>query len=248
VTQYPTFDLDTIKDDLGIPVSDTTLDAWLTRRCEAIWSAFRKYTGQWLSPKATFIDDWRNARDARYAVSYPPGDPRNSVYLTQLPVVAITKCELPNGFELDVTRVIYDPRTGELKNGDISAVSLIDAMVTYEAGNDAIPSDLYDAMIGILTQMYGARQQVQSGIGGMGIDTINVQDVGLIKVRSSSFGFDDKVNSTATMDPLLGPYTATLEGYKDWRNKLGLAGLPIHSVVEPPPAPLKNEALVGGDR
>ena len=37
-------DLDTIKDDLGIPTGDTSQDEWLQRRIDGVWARMEAYT------------------------------------------------------------------------------------------------------------------------------------------------------------------------------------------------------------
>lgn len=235
MAMYPTWDLPILKDDLGIPADDATQDAWLTRRMNGIMDAIREYTGLWIAPVATFIDDWTDVKQDRLADYYPEKyGSKNSVLLYEYPVVSIEEA-LINGASIDKASVRFDARTGELKGTQIGGhLSYQNAKITYKAGSDTVPAAIYDVMLGIMTTLYGARraQIATGGAGSMGpIDSVTIADVGQLKMASPSYGFDSSMSGYSGMDPILGPYTKTLDGYKDWRNKLGLAGRPQHSMV-----------------
>jgi len=248
---YPVWDLEILKDDLGIPAGDTSQDAWLTRRMNETLDAIRDYTARFLTPITTFIDDWTNVDDVRLAQAYPPGRAGNSIYLSQFPVVSIEACET-NG-TIDPASVLFDPRTGQLKGTGIgyTPLSFQNSKVTYRAGYDKLPSPIYSVMLGIMTNLYSARRSMQTtgGLSIGGIDSVSLADVGQLKFSSPSYGFDSNMSGYEGMDPILGPYTKVLDGYKDWRNKLGLAGFPQHSILAvPADAAFEPPLLIGGDR
>jgi hypothetical protein len=226
MTKYPEWDIPSIKDDVGI--TDNASDEWLTRRLNGLWDNIRKYTARYLSPQATFVDDW-SMMSERHANVYPPQRTytmaSNSMYLSEYPVVSITEC-IVNGTDV-ASEVNFDPNNGQMVNA--TPESFLGAKIKYVAGYEKVPTDLYEVIVAIITRMYALR--VQNLAGGGGAELVNVQDVGVVKFGAQSFGgFDSSVEGVT--DPILGPYANVLDGYKDWRNKLGLNGLPRKYLIE----------------
>jgi hypothetical protein len=223
-------DLGTVKDDLGIPPGDTSNDAWLQRRIDGIWSRFQSYTARPLTLASGWVDDWGELIQSAPARNEPPlisAHASASVFLRVFPVQQIIKLTL-NGTEQNVARVIFDRGDGKLIGLDGYACDLRRALVygrarvEYVAGYDELPPDLYEAMIGTLTPLWTARQASQSG-GMPGVPTrINAIDVGEIELSSAANAFvDATLKGVRTTDPLLGPYTALLDPYIDWRSMIG---------------------------
>ena len=226
----PIIDLDTVKDDLGIPASDTTNDAWLQRRIDGIWSRFQSYTQRPLTLASAWADDWGELVQNAAPLTEPPlirAHASASVFLRVFPVQQITKLTL-NGTDQDVARVIFDHDDGKLIGIDGYAHDLRSALVygrarvEYLAGFVELPPDLYEAMLGALTVQWNARQLSQSGMGGLTPTRINAIDVGEVDVSTAtSFFVDQATRRSTTPDPLIGSYAMLLDSYIDWRSMIG---------------------------
>jgi hypothetical protein len=242
----PVFDLDTIKDDLGIPTGDTTQDAWLQRRIDEIWARFEAYTLRSLSvPPASFVDDWSTVVElSRHQVMPPSWDytPRASTFLRQFPVLSVTAFEIDGGV-VDPTRVRFNPLTGQLLAVDPAAwnsdlgprLAQSRAKITYTAGWTDVPPDLYGALVGVLQILWTARAAQESGLPP-GVRTINAIDVGEVQFWDSQKLMAAQIASASEgADPLLGPFAAFLAPYIDYRSGLGSATYAGSAIVPPPP-------------
>jgi len=241
-------DIDIIKDDIGMPAGDTSDDAWLQRRIEAVIAAFRKYTHRWLYPLAEFTDDWRLIPFEQVALRFPPGRAGTfdgvSNFLKEIPVKEILECKLNNNDTIPPDTIQFNPRTGELTGtmppGQWSSfpISKMLPMIKYSAGYETLPPDLYDCMIGILTSLWSMRSLQKSGldIGGQIPSNITVDDVGSVKLGGMSFaGSPFATMGKDPMDPLLGPFTSTLDGYKDYRAIIAGFGIPVCTFLSSDP-------------
>lgn len=244
----PAIDIAIIKDDLGI--TGGADDAWLSRRIDAIWEKFQEYTHRELGPVESFTDDWSRVFEQGELWGFPPYGcgPRASIYLTHFPVVEITAAMLDGVAVADLTQILVDKKTGLIQS--ISGVAGSHDLsrelagrrfsITYTAGlgNDLgedIPKPLYEAVIGILAQMYAVRKNASSGIGvgGTFATSIVVQDVGQVNLGANSTAFEHAaMKGTNLTDPFLGPYTSMLEPYVDRRLALAPKGRPT-SVKNP---------------
>jgi hypothetical protein len=225
-------DLDVLKDDLGIPADDTTHDAWLQRRVDGLWSQFEIYTSRPLrAPPTGWVDDWgQTITNAQPHIepAYLQPQPSASVYLGVFPVAAITKVTL-NGADVDVSKVVFEASSGKLLSLvgppplDLRTQLLGgQARVEYSAGFDTLPSALYEALLGALQPMWAMRKAVDSGlaVGGLLPARINVLDVGDVDFAPGGPSFASSA-AKGGGDPLLGPYTAVLEPFVDYRSMLG---------------------------
>ena len=223
-------DLATVKDDLGIPASDTTNDPWLQRRIDGIWSRFQSFTQRPLTLTSTWADDWGELVQNAAPLTEPPlirAHASASVFLRVFPVQEITKLTL-NGTDQDVAGVIFDHDDGKLIGIDGYARDLRTALVhgrarvEYLAGFVTLPPDLYEAMLGALTVQWNARQLSQSGMGGLTPTRINAIDVGEVDVSlASNFLVDQATRRSTAPDPLIGAYAMLLDSYVDWRSMIG---------------------------
>ena len=245
-------DLAILKDDLDIDPADTSQDAWLQRRVNGIWQRMETYTARRLvSPPQGFVDDWGELiLNDRYRLQ-PPGyawrdQPRASVFLRQFPVQSITAVELNGAAIPDPTVAMFDGKTGKLFGLDGSSEIALDlghwlpsmrAKVTYLAGWTELPPDLYEVLQGAMLIQWGNRQSQQSELAGGNISEISVQDVGSFKMTSSNPFIVASNKGPGALDPLLGPFTAILDNYVDWRASLGLATFPTTIEIGTPPVP-----------
>ena len=239
-------DLDTIKDDLGIPAGDSTNDAWLQRRIDAIWSRFQIYTGRPLLLSSGWVDDWSRLVTNHPASTEPPlirAWPSASVFLRVFPVQSLTRLVL-NDQPVDVTRLVIEPASGKLVGLDDRPCDLRmtllqgRALVEYAAGFETLPADLYDALLGTLAGQWAARQASASGVAPAGFmpTRINAVDVGEIELSMSPNAFvDATLKGVRTTDPLLGPYGMLLDPYVDWRSIIGGAYPSTSAAAEPSP-------------
>ena len=232
-------DIDIVKDDLGITGSDN--DAWLLRRIGEVWARFETYTSRFLAvPAATFTDDWGAISSIMASPNQPPAidfAPVGSPFLRVTPVRSIIGI-VGNGQTVgDPASVVYDSGSGKLFTlgdgqpaSDVSRALRAGAMrITYTAGWDDIPPDLYNAMIGCLTPLWAQRTGQSAGIpGGGSISSIDVTDLGALTFGGSTFVEAAlKRGGGGIADPLLGPFTSTLDYYYDARVNLGSPLIPV---------------------
>jgi hypothetical protein len=238
-------DLAILKDDLGIDPADTSNDAWLQRRVNGVWQRMETYTARSLSsPPSGFVDDWGELVINDRVQQQPPlwnnMRPRASVFLRQFPVLSINGVEL-NGTPIDPSFAIVDNKTGKLFGLDGSSLYARDlgvllpsarAKVTYMAGWAELPADLYEVLLQAMEVQWNSRLAQESGLGGGNVNEVQVQDVGSFKMSSTN-AFTTAANKGAgALDPMLGPYTAILDNYVDWRAMLGLATFPTTTSID----------------
>jgi hypothetical protein len=230
-------DLATIKDDLGIDAADTSNDAWLVRRIDGIWSRFEAYTFRHLRLAAPWTDDWGEiARTLVHRQEPPPlvSIPRATVFLRVFPVEAVTGLWLNDQQQADLTQLVFDGATGKvlslrgvaLWNHDAGPQLLRErARIAYTAGFPSLPLDLYEALIGCLDPLWAVRQAqlagFGAGFGGGTVTRINAIDVGEVDLTYTPTPFVDQANKRAAPDPLIGPWSAMLDPYVDWRASIG---------------------------
>jgi hypothetical protein len=239
--------LEIVKDDLGIPPADTTNDAWLQRRIDGVWARFEKYCCRLLpSPPAKFLDDWGAISQHSNWVQPPAIDYPHigSPFLRYSPVTKIDAIT-SNGQVLDPTQVIFEAATGKLFaldgvvpwSRDVShALRTGQVKITYYAGWDTVPADLYEALLGCLTPLWTARvsQAAGGGVAGGTLSSINVVDVGQVDFDASSPFLTAAMRGVADPgagDPLLGPWTTLLNNYMDVRVQMGSPLIPTTVAV-----------------
>jgi hypothetical protein len=228
--------LDAIKDDLGI--TDGTQDAWLQRRLNGIWSRIEHYTSRVLaSPPAAFVDDWSLivVNNRHYPV--PPSREyvsRASVFLRYFPVASIEAVEI-NGAASEPADVQFDPSngklftlTGSLWSEDLSArLHHCHTKITYKAGWDEVPGDLYEIVLGSMQTLWAPRSAGASGGISGTISEINVIDVGSVQMQAGNEFVQGASKAGSAQDPLLGPYLSMLDLYVDHRSLIGHATMPV---------------------
>lgn len=211
-------DLAALKDDLGITGSAD--DAWLARRVAGALAAFESYTHRYIGPVATFEDDFtRIVRDGGSFVAPPDiRSPFVPARLTAIPVASIVSAT-NNGTAISpASNVLFDPPSGRIFSLDGSRISelgraLAGLVVRYTAGFATLPADLYEALVGIIRNQYAVRSSGTAGasIGGFGIKSVQVPDVGSVTLGGSSSTFE--AAASVAGDPLLGPWAAALDPY-----------------------------------
>lgn len=226
-------DLATIKEDLGIAPSDTTNDAWLQRRIDALWAAFQIYTERPLLLVGGWVDDWGMAPVSAPAVLEPAmlqTRLRGSVFLRVYPVASITKVTL-NGADSPAADVLVDKSDGKLlalsgaPSLDLGTLLVTQkARIEYTAGFVAVPADLYDTLLGALSIQWTARQALAGGVGVGGFlpTKISAIDVGQVDLSlAPNLLVEQSAKRSTSTDPLLGPYAMRLDPYIDYRSMLG---------------------------
>lgn len=247
----PPVDLDALKDDLGIPAGDTSQDAWLQRRIDGVWAAFESYTGRRLCvPPAQFMDDWgsvaltRPHRNVPPPLAYPASA---SVFLRYYPVVSVDAIVQSEAAGVSAN-VVFDAATGKLTSvdgplwgqwhHDLGGMLLCNrARITYTAGWATTPPDLYEALLGALQQLW-AKRAAQVGMGGglAAARTVTAIDVGTVEFDTGALFLENAARQKSpagTIDPLLGPWAATLDPYRDIRGWLGSSACPTTTPVLP---------------
>lgn len=258
------FDLEVIKDDLGITGSEN--DDWLIRRIGGVWARFETYTSRYLAvPPATFMDDWGALSSIMATASQPPAidfPPVGSPFLRATPVRSIIGVVRNGTPANDPTTVVYESGSGKLFSlgdgqlaHDVSRELRAGSVrITYTAGWDTIPADLYEALLGCLSVLWAQRTGQSAGIpGGGSISSIDVTDLGAMTFGGSTFVEAAlKRGGGGVADPLLGPWTTNLDYYYDARVNMGsplipttisLATSDAASIVAPSPPsnPIDNQ-------
>jgi len=240
-------DLDTVKDDLGIPATDTSNDAWLQRRIDGLWSRFQTYCARPLLLASGWADDWGELVDNHPAPVEPPlwrHRQSGTVFLRVFPVASITKLSLNGDDTIDPARLEFDAETGKLVGLDGMPSDLrtylvsTRARIEYSAGFETLPADLYEALINALSTQWLTRSASQTGFGPGGFIPTRVSaiDVGEVDLSSAPNFFAEQATrrNPGTVDPLLGPFSVLLDPYVDWRSMIGGA-YPTTVALPPPP-------------
>jgi hypothetical protein len=232
VTHAPV-DLDIIKDDLGIPQGDTSEDEWLQRRIDGVWARMEAYTCRKLcAPPSAFIDDWGELIDQHYSWNQPPMisyPRRGSVFLRHFPVASIDAIVV-NDLAHAVTDVRWDKASGKLLSLQVSGIAedlgqlLVSgrARITYKAGWDELPADLYECLLGCMQTLWAQRQSQSAGMSGGTVNRISVIDVGDVELSPVNPFVQAASRGPGAADPLLGPYANVLDVYVDHRSGMGL--------------------------
>lgn len=219
-------DLDVVKDDLGI--TDDYSDAWLARRCDSIWSRFQTFTGRPLLLSSQWIDDWSAVPNSCWLEW---NWQRRPTFLGVYPVQSInawTRGETVG----DISDVVFDRDSGQIISFDdlpfwntgLPPLVSSDLTVTYTAGFETLPGDLYEALIGCLSEMWAIRQLQVAGGGTITgrVSSISAADVGDVQFSTdTTIGFAGDASKKITSDPMLGPWKAILQPYRDERSFLG---------------------------
>jgi hypothetical protein len=241
-------DLDALKDDLGI--TGSTHDAWLQRRVDGALARMSVYTGRYIGVLNTFIDAWRPERYEVNNRPYWPQDKGAQFTLRHYPVVSIFAAQ--DGIQaVTAATVFFDKTTGELIGyGNIASPSRFTMpTITYVAGWETLPADLYTVLLGIITPQWQQRANAAAGLTGAG--SVSIQDVGDIDFSSGLSGTAfERAASDKVSDPLLGPYAGILDHYIDYRGKFNNVLWPLTSVSgeaapiigeTPPPDPVEGQ-------
>jgi hypothetical protein len=237
-----------LKEDLGITAADTTQDEWIERRVAGIWSRLEHATNRRLCiPPAKFMDDFTAIAGVDVWWVSPPAIasmPRTTVFLRQFPVVSIEALEVGTE-DRDPTGVRFNPRTGRLLTLndpvniaiDVSREMLGTTKITYLAGWDEIPGDLYEIVLGAIQVQWAGRAGASGASGGLvgTVSEINVIDVGSIQMGAGNAFVQDAGKAGYVRDPLLGPYASMLDAYIDHRSGIGNQWMPVTTEIEDPP-------------
>jgi len=237
----PTFDLDILKDDIGMPPG-TENDAWLLRRVEGVWSRMETYCNRHLGSLTSFRDVWKPAQIESNVGAYWPYSGGVVYYLRHYPVKEILLAIDGDQLLPDPASVLFNPHNGALlgygPTGSPTYFSL--PQIAYTAGYDPIPPDLYESMVGILQSVWNARSNAKSGLatGGMIPSQIDIADVGSITLGggNTASGFSSTLIAGGDYnDPMLGPYMYVLDGYRDKRAEMGSVLMPMTDDLGPAP-------------
>lgn len=239
--------LDDIKADLGI--TDASQDDWLQRRIDGAWSRMELYTRRKLcSPPQPFVDDWGEIAFIEASQPMPPPlwyPPSATVFLRYFPVASIDALEL-DGTAGTPADVRFDPRNGKLFTlvaGSIYAEDLSRvligqrARITYKAGWDTLPADLYEIVMNAVQVQWRQRAAQVAGMTGPGggtITQIDAADVGSVQMSDGNM-FQQSSARSSGGDPLLGPYLGMLDAYIDHRSGIWAGQPTTRPVVEAAP-------------
>jgi hypothetical protein len=168
-------------------------------------------------------------------ISYPR---RGSVFLRYFPVVSIDGIVV-NDQAHAVTDVRWDKASGKLLSLQASGIAedlgqvLVSgrARITYKAGWDELPADLYECLLGCMQVLWNSRQSQSAGMGGGTANRISVIDVGDVELSPGNPFVQSASRGPGAADPLLGPYAHVLDVFVDHRSGMGLEIFPTTSAV-----------------
>lgn len=223
-------DMTALKDDLGI--TGTADDAWLQRRVANVLEAMQVYSGAYIGPVVDFEDDWSRlvVRGRLILAPFWPSHGRASPYLTHAPVTEIGAA-FQGTTTIDVAKVLFDPKTGEILSLTGAPVSDLErhlvptlTRIQYSAGYEALPGDLYEALVGIIRDLLAIRRGSGLGIGtgAMAVKSITIADVGTVSLGGAAGQFESAaMRGGGPAEPLLGPWAASLGPYRDLAGMIG---------------------------
>lgn len=234
-------DMAALKDDVGI--TGTADDAWLARRVANALEAFGVYTSAYIGPVQAFEDDWSRVvyRGRYHLAPHVPIDIRVAPYFVHAPVTEVTAA-FQGTTSLDVAKVLFNPETGEIQS--LSGSPVVDVRrdlvgtltrIQYSAGYETLPGDLYEALVGVIRGPLAVRRGAGAGglsVGGVAAKSIAIADVGTLTLGGAASEFEAAaMRGAGAVDPLLGPWTASLAPYRDLAGLIGDRGRPVTKVM-----------------
>lgn len=210
--------------EIGLAPDDETQDAWLNARVASVLAAMRNYTRRWLWPASQFRDAFMHPQCYPYAhMGYAHrGD---AAVLAEIPVqeiLAVVKDGAPD----DATK--YETlSTGRLFVNDGTnlfpvVISFAQLLVDYIGGYVDLPADLYEVITATVKKAWSTTEAGASNdaLGG-NIEKLTVFDVGSVELANTG-GFYESNVKTADGGPILGPWAAQLDSYRDHGRGIGL--------------------------
>jgi hypothetical protein len=207
--------------EIGLAPDDDTQDAWLNARVESVLAAMRNYTRRWLWPASQFRDAFMSAYRDPYCWRGA-----QVVQLAEIPVQEILSV-VSDGAPQPADEYEW-LSTGRLFRVDASGgilpvvVNFRQLLVDYVAGYVDLPADLYEVIAATVTKAWSTTDAGASSDALAGnIEKLTVFDVGSVELANTG-GFYESNVKTADGGPILGPWAAQLDAYRDRGRGIGL--------------------------
>jgi hypothetical protein len=217
--------------EIGLAPDDTTQDAWLSARAGAVLAAMRNYTRRWLWPASQFRDAFQNMA----ARGYPPMPPPNYYSYSQADVVVLAEIPVQEILSVMDGATPQDASeyewltTGRLFKNDGTNIAPVvvqsqQLLVDYVAGYQDLPADLYEVIAGTVKKAWAATDAgaASEALGGGNISKLTVFDVGSVELASPGGFYEADVKDAGAGGPILGPWAAQLDYYRDYGRGIGL--------------------------
>lgn len=225
--------------EIGLAPDDESQDAWLTARANSALAALRRYCRRWLWPASQFRDAFM--RTDVYACNRCGGA---VLTLAEIPIARLLSIVLDGTpqpveeFEVLKTGRLFRKSGANL----VPVIAFGAAQVDYVGGFDELPGDLYEVIAGVVKQAWSATDaaRASASAGAMAnVDKLTIFDVGSVEFGSADGAFyEGSVKPGAGgANPILGPWTAQLDYYRDYSRGIGLPVGRESQYVGAPPAP-----------
>lgn len=226
--------VEALRQEIGLAPDDDSQDEWLTARANSALAAMRRYCRRWLWPASHFRDAFRN--DERYLCFRCGGQ---VAVLAEIPVqeiISVVSDGAPqpaDEFEAASTGRLFRKQGTNL----VPVISFAQLLVDYVAGEEDLPSDLYEAIAGMVKRAWASTEQGR-GDALSNVDKLTVFDVGSVEFGSVGGGFyeaEAKVPAGGAWNPILGPWAALLDPYRDYSRGIGLPAMRESKFIGAPP-------------
>jgi len=227
--------VEALRQEIG--VSDDTQDEWLLARAESALAAMRRYCRRWLWPASQFRDAfiYDFAQQCNRCIG-------RAATLAEIPVVEILSV-VADGTPLPADE-FEALTTGRLFRkldtaGLMPVIAGAQLLVDYVAGYEDLPADLYEVIAGVVKKAWGS---TEAGAGDAlgNVEKLTVFDVGSVELSGAGAFYESSVKAPAA-GPILGPWGAQLDSYRDLSRGAGLpAGRDsryVGAAPTPPPPP-----------
>jgi len=162
---YDLTTLEVVKNELGIPDSDTSQDVWIGRAITRGSAAFSNYCNRVFPPETVQDQIWLQSDAYPYQV---PGVVA-PLRLTRWPVISVTSVSVNQGNGYTQTLTAGTDYYLDAKNGELIRLNVwttfptnwdgAPTAVTYQAGYATIPSDLEQAILLWIAGAYQGRKR-----------------------------------------------------------------------------------------
>jgi hypothetical protein len=184
---------------LGLEPADLP---WIEVNASGVLAAMRTYTKRWLYPVANFRNILENGEMCCRGGRYPR---LGEVALSEFPIQSVEAVNWDSNV-VDLANVETFSEAGYIRIESFYGFQRLD--VEFSAGYVTFPGDLFMAMSDILKVLRGS----MPGSTGTA-KRVSIVDVGAVDLSTTNSYIDQAI--TKSIDPLLGPWGITLDGYVD---------------------------------
>lgn len=204
--------------ELGLAANDASQDPWIEARANAALEAMRRWCRRYLWPASKFRDAF--LMGDLFACNRCGG---GVVTLGEIPVQSLESI-LVDQTPQAIADFLVLP-TGRLyrKNGTQLApmIAFGQVVIDYTAGYTDLPADLYEVVAGVVEKAWSATEQGRAD-ALQNVDKLTVFDVGSVEFSGAGDAFYESNIKGAAPNPILGPWSAQLDSYRDYGRGIGL--------------------------